>query len=269
MSGLPTLAERARRTLAASLNELGAGLSDVAAERVVAVPDASDGFRGTAVVAEAVYDGAEGTISLIFTVGGARRLAALTGAIDEEEAEAGGPQPTQPELDAARDLAATLAPELAAAAAEVLRVDVAARAATSRVAADAEDLASSLAAAGDTILVTFTLLGEPGRLVMPVPEGAAAADFGPTRSAKPLSATPLGPALRGVSVRVWAELGRAQMPTGRLVGLPGGTIVELDRDADDAVDLYVDGQRYATGRLVVTDDEGWGVRIEQVLSRAR
>ena len=57
------------------------------------------------------------------------------------------------------------------------------------------------------------------------------------------------------------------MPTGQVVGLPSGAIVELDRDAEDAVDLYVDGQRYATGRLVVTDDDSWGVRIEHVLGR--
>ena len=66
-------------------------------------------------------------------------------------------------------------------------------------------------------------------------------------------------------MRVWAELGRTRMPTGQVVGLPSGAIVELDREAEDAVDLYVDGQRYATGRLVVTDDDSWGVRIEHVL----
>ncbi|MDQ5808879.1 MAG: FliM/FliN family flagellar motor switch protein, partial [Actinomycetota bacterium] len=77
---------------------------------------------------------------------------------------------------------------------------------------------------------------------------------------------PLSGALRSVNVRVWAELGRTRMPTGEVVGLPSGAIVELDRDADDAVDLYVDGQRYATGRLVVCDDESWGVRIERILA---
>jgi flagellar motor switch protein FliN/FliY len=77
---------------------------------------------------------------------------------------------------------------------------------------------------------------------------------------------PLSGALRSVNVRVWAELGRTRMPTGDLVALPSGAIVELDRDADDAVDLYVDGQHYATGRLVVTDDDSWGVRIERILA---
>jgi flagellar motor switch protein FliN len=73
-------------------------------------------------------------------------------------------------------------------------------------------------------------------------------------------------ALLDVDVRVWAELGRTRMPTGEVVGLPSGAIVELDREAEEAVDLYVDGQRYATGRLVVTDDDSWGVRIEQILA---
>ena len=77
----------------------------------------------------------------------------------------------------------------------------------------------------------------------------------------------LAPAsLLGLPLRVWAELGRTRMPTGQVVGLPSGAIVELDRDADDAVDLYVDGQHYATGRLVVTDDDSWGVRIERILA---
>ena len=55
------------------------------------------------------------------------------------------------------------------------------------------------------------------------------------------------------------------MPTGQVVALPSGAIVELDSDAEDAVDLYVDGQHYASGRLVVTEDESWGVRIERIL----
>jgi hypothetical protein len=45
---------------------------------------------------------------------------------------------------------------------------------------------------------------------------------------------PLGAALHDIDVRVWAELGRTRMPTGQVVGLPGGAIVELDREAEDA-----------------------------------
>ena len=67
------------------------------------------------------------------------------------------------------------------------------------------------------------------------------------------------------AVRVWAELGRTRMPSGRVVALPAGAVVELDREVDAPIDLYADGMRFATGRLLVTEDGGLAVRIEQVL----
>ena len=50
-----------------------------------------------------------------------------------------------------------------------------------------------------------------------------------------------------------------------VVGLPAGAVVELDKQADDAIDLYVNGTKFATGRLVVVDGTDWAVRIEHVL----
>jgi flagellar motor switch protein FliN len=77
-----------------------------------------------------------------------------------------------------------------------------------------------------------------------------------------VSAGAIGSSLLGSSLKVWAELGRARMPAGTVVGLPAGAVVELDREADEPVDVYVNGLRYATGRLVVTDDGEWAVRLE-------
>jgi flagellar motor switch protein FliN/FliY len=48
------------------------------------------------------------------------------------------------------------------------------------------------------------------------------------------------------------------------VSLPDGGLIELDRGADEPVDVLVNGRRFATGRLVLVDDE-WAVRIEEVL----
>ena len=76
-----------------------------------------------------------------------------------------------------------------------------------------------------------------------------------------------GPSLAGIPVRVWAELGRARMPSAQVVGLPAGAVVELDKQADDAIDLYVNGTHFATGRLVVVDGTDWAVRIEHVLDK--
>jgi flagellar motor switch protein FliN len=75
----------------------------------------------------------------------------------------------------------------------------------------------------------------------------------------------LADALRQVTVRLTAELGRTHMPVGRLVDLPHGHVVELDRDVDDAIDLYVNGRRFALGRMLVDRAGAWTVRIDQIV----
>jgi flagellar motor switch protein FliN/FliY len=74
----------------------------------------------------------------------------------------------------------------------------------------------------------------------------------------------MGDALRAVPVRVWAELGRARMPAGSSLALPTGSVVELDREVDDPVDLYVDGMRCASGRLLVAEDGSLQLAIDEV-----
>jgi flagellar motor switch protein FliN len=59
------------------------------------------------------------------------------------------------------------------------------------------------------------------------------------------------------------------MQTGRLVGLPPGAVLELDRRADDPVDIFVNGLRFATGRLIVVDGTEWAVRIEALTQGAQ
>jgi flagellar motor switch protein FliN/FliY len=75
----------------------------------------------------------------------------------------------------------------------------------------------------------------------------------------------LSASLLSSKLRVWAEVGRTRLPAGQVVGLPAGAVIELDRGADDPVDVYVNGRRFALGRLVVDDSGEWAVRIETVL----
>jgi flagellar motor switch protein FliN len=70
-------------------------------------------------------------------------------------------------------------------------------------------------------------------------------------------------ALLDLPLRVWAELGRARMPAARVVGMAPGTIVDLDRAPEDPADIYVNGNRFGTGRLLLVDGE-WAVRIESI-----
>ncbi len=70
--------------------------------------------------------------------------------------------------------------------------------------------------------------------------------------------------LGGISLRVWAELGRARMPLGSALGLPVGSVLDLDRTAEAPVDLYVNGMRFARAQLLVTEEGEWAVSLESL-----
>jgi flagellar motor switch protein FliN/FliY len=125
----------------------------------------------------------------------------------------------------------------------------------------------------------LTVAGAPARLLQLVPKAfivrmTRALDERGSEYSEPVDGATGAPAggeanavaenLRNVPVKLWAELGRAEMQTGRLVGLSSGAVVELDRRADDPVDIYVNGLRFASGRLIVVDGTEWAVRIESV-----
>lgn len=61
------------------------------------------------------------------------------------------------------------------------------------------------------------------------------------------------------------ELGRTQKTIKEILDLGPGAIVELDKLAGEAVDIYVNGKSIAKGEVVVID-ENYGVRITEILS---
>jgi flagellar motor switch protein FliN/FliY len=220
-----------------------------------------DGVELPAVVSDVSFDaGDAGALVLVLSHAGALRVAAALGAIDEEAAEFAGATLD----DDALATIAQLAQRIAAGAAGARQADAVPGRTPARIAQIEADLRRGVPRGASTVRARATILGEPALLVQAIPAGAIRG-VEPELEAPAVPSTPLGPALHDVDVRVWAELGRARMPTGEVVGLPSGAIVELDREAEEVVDLYVDGQRYAVGRLVVTDDDSWGVRIERVL----
>jgi flagellar motor switch protein FliN len=84
-------------------------------------------------------------------------------------------------------------------------------------------------------------------------------EFGPVHSLPPeeLEAS----SLVDTRLRVWAEIGRTRMPAATVVGMSEGAILDLDREADEPADLYVNGRHFGTGRLILVDGE-WALRIE-------
>lgn len=74
--------------------------------------------------------------------------------------------------------------------------------------------------------------------------------------------------LYDVNVTVSAELGRAVLPIGDLLKLGAGSVVELDRQLSEPVDLIAQGVLIARGEVVVVDD-CFAIRIKEIESPKR
>jgi flagellar motor switch protein FliN/FliY len=71
--------------------------------------------------------------------------------------------------------------------------------------------------------------------------------------------------LRDVPVELAVEIGRTRMTIGEALALGPGSVVVLDRLADEPVDLLVNGTPIARGEVVVVDEE-FGLRITDVVT---
>ena len=74
-------------------------------------------------------------------------------------------------------------------------------------------------------------------------------------------------ALMDVKVRVWAEIGRTRMPLADAVALGEGMLVDLDREPHEPIELYVNGMRLGSGRLVTVDGE-WALVVDEITEAA-
>ena len=72
--------------------------------------------------------------------------------------------------------------------------------------------------------------------------------------------------IMNIPVALSVELGRTELQVKELVGLAPGNVVELDRQVNDPVDLYVNGRLIARGEVVVVDDS-IGIKITEVVGR--
>jgi flagellar motor switch protein FliN/FliY len=73
--------------------------------------------------------------------------------------------------------------------------------------------------------------------------------------------------LMDVPVPISVEVGRAQMRLEEIVQLGPGSIVPLDKRAEEAVELRVNGKLVARGEVVLVDD-CYGLRITQIVDTA-
>ena len=228
-----------------------------------------------AVAASVSYvDGVTGGNVFVMPLAGARALAAAM--MGEAPPEDEATELTELELSAVGEAMNQMMAAGANATSAVLGTAVEISPPDTRVMTSLDSALDGHADAPHITSGVFTVFGQPCRLIQLVPNAfvvrmtQALDDLGAEYVSE--QHTPadgqslaLDDSLRAVPLRVWAELGRRRMPIGALVGTPAGVVLDLDRQADESVDLYVNGMRFAVGRLAVSDAGEWAVRIERLV----
>lgn len=70
--------------------------------------------------------------------------------------------------------------------------------------------------------------------------------------------------LMDVTVPITVELGHSRLKIESILQMGPGSVIELDKHADEPVDLKVNGKLMARGEIVVVDDF-FGIRISEIL----
>lgn len=226
-----------------------------------------------AVVSSVSYvDGVTGGNVLVMTRLGVQRLAAAMMGMDGMAVE-GSDELSELDLSAASEAMNQMMAAAAGATSVVLNEEVEISPPETHVYHSPDEAAGRYEPTPHMTSVGLTLMGESCRLIQLVPNAFVVRM---TRALDELEAQEANTqrsgaggvppvALQSVPVRISAELGRTRMPVGRAVGLATGAVVDLDRAPDDPIDVFVNGRRLATGRLLLVDDD-WAVRIETMYS---
>jgi flagellar motor switch protein FliN len=109
-------------------------------------------------------------------------------------------------------------------------------------------------------------------------EALASAAAEVASAVQPVSFGQLSPGIKGdgnrnldllldVDIPISVEVGRAQMTLDEVLNLVPGSVVALDKKAEEPVDLRVNGKLVARGEVVLVDDS-YGLRITQIVDAA-
>ncbi|MBN1556152.1 MAG: FliM/FliN family flagellar motor switch protein [Phycisphaerae bacterium] len=74
--------------------------------------------------------------------------------------------------------------------------------------------------------------------------------------------------LLDTSMPVEVSLGSVELEVRELLQISPGSVITLDKQAGEPLDLYLKGIRFATAELVLADDK-LGVRIKEILPRRK
>jgi flagellar motor switch protein FliN/FliY len=71
--------------------------------------------------------------------------------------------------------------------------------------------------------------------------------------------------LADIPVRMSVEVGSTQLRLSEVLGLAEGSVVELDRQADELLDIMVNGTLVARGEIVTVNGR-YGIRVADIAS---
>jgi flagellar motor switch protein FliN/FliY len=235
---------------------------------------------GSVATSVSYVDGVTGANIFVLTAAGVRNMAQAMGMPAPEEGESD--ELSELELSAVGEASNQMMAAAASAIGVVLGQEIEISVPDIRVLDNPDAAAEIYGSSPHATSTTFLIGGESCRLIQLVPrafvvrmvraldelQGETVDDGTPADGAGGPQSMALVDALTGIKVRVWAELGRTQLGLSRALGLPLGSVVELDHAADAPVDLYVNGLRFAQGHLIVTDDGEWAFQCDTVGGRA-
>jgi len=240
---------------------------------------------GSVAASVSYVDGVTGANIFVLTAAGVRNMAQAMGMPAPEEGEA--QELSELELSAVGEASNQMMAAAASAIGVVLGQEIEISVPDIRVLDNPDEAAEIYGSSPHATSTTFLIGGESCRLIQLVPRafvvrmaraldelegetvGDDASPAGENGGAGGAAqGTALVEALTGIKLRVWAELGRTELGLSRALGLPLGSVIELDRPADAPIDLYVNGLRFAQGHLIVTDDGEWAFQCDTVGGRA-
>jgi flagellar motor switch protein FliN len=256
---------------------------------VSVLTDGSSPFTGLtpgSVAASVSYvDGVTGANIFVLAPAGVRKLAQAMGMPAPEDGE--DSELSELELSAVGEASNQMMAAAASAIGVVLGQEIAISVPDIRSLDDPAAMQDTYGTSPHATSTTFMVAGEACRLIQLVPSAfmvrmsRALDELNAETSDADMSGPPDGidgsgkaqsmalvEALGEIKLRVWAELGRTDLALGRALGLPLGSVVELDHEADAPVDLYVNGLRFAQGHLIVTDDGEWAFQCDVIGGRA-
>jgi flagellar motor switch protein FliN/FliY len=254
---------------------------------VTVIQDGASPFSGVtpgSVAASVSYvDGVTGANIFVLTAAGVRKLAQAIGMPAPDEG-ADAAEPSELELSAVGEASNQMMAAAAGAIGVVLGQEIAISPPDIRVLTEPDGASDIYGASPHAAMTTFLIAGEACRLIQLVPAAfvvrmARALDeldelpdadgriAAASQRGSEAQGTALEEALRDIKLRVWPELGRAELPLAAALGLPLGSVVELNQEADEPIDLFVNGVRFAQGHLIVTDDGEWAFQCDAIGGR--